>query len=285
LKFSLSTGTLYPYPLRTVFRWARLAGFDGVELVVNPEAIVRGGQKVGQLAHADGLKIFSVHPSVVPLPGWWERHGGLEPTIHLAQEAGASFVVMHTPRLESLETGEGLAFSRQIKVWQQQMATSGLQLAMENKAIHAQAHRRYALSPLERLRAFVDGYDLKLVLDTSHAGSAGEGLEHARQLFGGRLVNVHLSDMGGRVPLPSVKRMRMLFGEHRFPGTGDLPLAGLLASLANDQYNGLVTLEVSPFAAQAWWPPAIRRRLARAIAWMKQAAASHQTDRHSPSTA
>ena len=52
LRFSLSTGTLYAYPLRPVFRWARQAGFDGVELVINPEAAMRGGRAVQRLAQA-----------------------------------------------------------------------------------------------------------------------------------------------------------------------------------------------------------------------------------------
>ena len=76
MKFSLSTGTLYPYPLRLVFRWARRAGFDGVELVINPEAVARGGRAVRRMARAEGVEIFSAHPTVVPLPGWRERDGG-----------------------------------------------------------------------------------------------------------------------------------------------------------------------------------------------------------------
>ena len=70
MKLSLSTGTLYVYPLRTVFRWARAAGFDGVELTVNPEAIVRGGRAVRELAEAEDVELLTVHPTVVPLPRW-----------------------------------------------------------------------------------------------------------------------------------------------------------------------------------------------------------------------
>ena len=93
MKFSLSTGTLYVYPLRTVFRWARACGFDGVELSVNPEAILRGGQALQQLAVQAGVKILSVHPTVVPLPGWRERRDGMGPTIRLAMDTGAGVVV------------------------------------------------------------------------------------------------------------------------------------------------------------------------------------------------
>jgi sugar phosphate isomerase/epimerase len=277
LKFSLSTGTLYIYPLPVVFRWARAAGFEGVELVVNPEAIVRGGRAVRQLAEAEGVEIFSVHPSVVPLPGWRERHGGMDSIIRLAEEAGAGVVVMHTPRSESLDAGEGLAFRQQIEASQPRLAGTGLLLAVENKAIRADAERHFVLSPLARLRAFADRYDLDLVLDTTHAGTAGEDLVHARQAFGGRLANVHLSDMGGSVPLAGLPGAQRLLGEHRFPGAGDLPLAGLLADLAGQGYAGPITLEVNPFEVPAWWPPAVRRRLAQAVTWMRRATSDGAT--------
>jgi sugar phosphate isomerase/epimerase len=279
LRFSLSTGTLYIYPLQTVFRWARAAGFDGVELNVNPEAIGRGGKSVRYLAEAEGIEIFSVHPTVVPLPGWWERRGGIDPTIRLAQGAGARLVVMHTPHSESLDEGEGLRFREKIEAWTTRLAGHGPQLAVENKAIRAEVQRRYALTPLERLRAFADRYDLGLVLDTTHAGTADEDLLRARQILNGRLVNVHLSDRGGSFPLATSSYMQRMLGEHRFPGTGDLLLADLLADLAAEGYAGPVTLEVSPFALRGWWPPTVRRRLAQAVAWMRQAAGYEARDR------
>jgi len=274
MKLSLSTGSLYPYPLRAVFRMARGAGFDGVEVGVNPEAIARGGQAVRQLAEAEGLSLFSVHPTVVPLPGWREQHGGLDRTIRLAQDAGAQVVVAHTPWTETLDEGKGLAFCRKIEALQARLAGGGLRLAIENKAVYREAQRGYALTPLDRLRAFADRYDLGLVLDAVHAGSAGEDLIYARQTFGSRLVNVHLSDLGGSRPFRSVRLLDKLLEQHRFPGVGDLPLAGLLAELQRSGYAGPITLEVGPVDLQAWWPPAARRRLAQAMAWMKEALSS-----------
>jgi sugar phosphate isomerase/epimerase len=276
LKFSLSTGTLYVYPLRTTFRWAHGAGFDGVELSVNPEAIVRGGRAVQDLASQEDVEILSVHPTVVPLPGWWERRVGIGPTIELALEAGAGVVVTHTPPSETLDEGKGLAFRNRIETWQSRLAGSGLRLAVENKAIHKEAARKYALSSLDRLRAFADAYDLGLVLDTTHAGTAGEDLLRALQIYDGRLVNVHLSDVGGRVPLAGLPLARRQLGEHRLPGAGDLPLEELLATLAREHYPGPVTLEVNPLEVRVWWPPAVRRCLALAVAWMHRAAASRR---------
>jgi sugar phosphate isomerase/epimerase len=274
MKLSLSTGSFYTYPLRTVLRMAREAGFDGVEIGVNPEVIARGGQAVRRLVEAEGLSLFSVHPTLVPLPGWREKLGGLDRTIRLAQAAAAQVVVAHTPRVETLDGAKGLIFCRQIETWQARLAGDSLRLAIENKAIYREAERHYALTPLDRLRAFADRYDLGLVLDAVHAGSAGEDLVRARQTFGSRLVNVHLSDLGGQWPFRSVRPLRKLLEQHRLPGAGSLPLAGLLADLQHSSYAGPITLEVGPVDLQAWWPPAARRRLAQAMVWMKEALSS-----------
>jgi sugar phosphate isomerase/epimerase len=263
-----------------VFRWAQEAGFDGVEVVVNPEVVARGGEGLSRLAGDEGLTLFSVHPTVVPLPGWRERHGGAGPTIRLAREAGAGVVVMHTPRATSLDAGEGLAFRRRIETWAERLAGAGTRLAVENKAVRRATDLDYALTPLERLRAFADRYDIGLVLDTSHAGSAGDDLLAARRVFDGRLVNVHLSDLAP--PASPLPRLNDVLTTHLFPGTGHLPLAHLLADLVHSGYQAPVTLELNPFALRFWWPPAIRRHLSRAVQWMQ--AARGYTETHGEGT-
>lgn len=224
-----------------------------------------------QMAVQEGVEILSVHPTVVPLPGWWERRAGMGPTIRLALETGAGVVVTHTPHAESLDEGAGLGFRRRIETWQPRLAGTDLRLAVENKAIHHEAAWGYALSPLDQLCAFADRYDLGLVLDTTHAGTAGEDLIRALQIYGGRLANVHLSDIGGRVFLGRNRFVRRYVGEHRLPGTGDLALEELLGALAGEGFGGPVTLEVNPFEVRVWWPPAVRRHLAQASAWMRRA--------------
>ncbi len=266
---SLSTGTLYVYPLRTVMRWARQTGFDGVEVSINPEAILRGGRAVQRLAEEEGTRILSVHPAVAPIPGWRQRHGGLQRSIALAQQTGAGLVVIHVPRSESLDEGQGLELRGVIEEWQRQPAGTGLRLAIENKAVRNPAELRYALTPLNRLRAFADEYDLALVLDTCHAGLAGEELVRARELFGERLANVHFSDMGLPPRFPLLGPVRGSFQEHRPPGAGTLPLKPFLARLAGDGYAGLLTLEVNPLPMRFWWPPEARRRLVSTVSWIR----------------
>ncbi len=285
MKFGLTTGTYGFYPLRTLCRWARQASFETIELSINPEAIARGGAALRRTAEAEGLPIDSVHPTVLRLPGWREHHGGMDRTIRLALETGATTLVMHTPRSESLDAGEGLAFRQRVERWQPRLAElgSGLRLAVENKNVRLAQDRRYALTPLERLRSFADRYDLDLVLDTMHAGSAGEDLLRAREVFGGRLVQVHLSDMGGHVPLGNWPLAQDLWSQHRFPGAGTLALAELVAALAAARFDGRLILEINPVAARIWWPPAARRRLERAAGWLRRAAARGGSPPQDPS--
>ena len=121
------------------------------------------------------------------------------------------------------------------------------------------------------MRVFADWFDVGLVLDMAHAGSVGEDLVAVWRVFDSRLANVHLSDWRPAGGEAARGRLSGAITDHLFPGAGTLPLAGLLADLAGSRYARPVTLKVNPFAARFWWPPAIRRRLAQAAAWMRAA--------------
>ena len=75
----------------------------------------------------------------------------------------------HAPRSQSLDEGRGWPQTVESRAGSGNQG-SRLRLAMENKAVRREPDRTYALTPLDRLRAFADRYDLGLVLDTIHAG-------------------------------------------------------------------------------------------------------------------
>ena len=105
MELSLSTGCIYVYPLRFVFGIARESGFVGVELVVSPEVELRGGRYVRHLAESSGLTIFSLHPPILPFPGWSDYRTIVPKLIDLALEADAEYVVLHPPSAPSLADG------------------------------------------------------------------------------------------------------------------------------------------------------------------------------------
>jgi len=271
MDLSLSTGSIYIYPLHSIFNIAKESGFAGVELVVSPEVELRGGRYVRRLAESYGLTVFSLHPPVVPFPGWADYRTTVPRLIDLALEAGARYVVLHPPNTRSLADDRGQRYVEALTKGMQRAEGTGLRIAIENRAFFRSSDRRYVLSDLRELRAFADELDLPLVLDTSHAATSSYGLSEAYHILADRLVNVHLSDMRSP-PWPlSVHYLHTYLKHHQIPGDGQLPLADLLGLLAADGYCGPITFEISPVALRIWWPPGVKRQLARCVDYVRRA--------------
>lgn len=269
MKLSLSTGSLYIYPLQATFRLAREAGFEGVELVVGPEVLWRGGKGVRRLADDCGLAIFSLHPPLFTLPGWQSYRVVMRKLIALAQEVECPLIVIHPPDAGSWEHPRSRAFLNALSTEQSRLRGTSIHLALENPA--PSPHGRRLLIDPEACRSFAQAHDLLLALDTAHAGSLSHSLDRAYQLWGARLANVHLSDVAVSSSLPDILGLHTYLKRHQFPGEGVLPLADLLRRLAANGYCGPITLELSPVALRIWWPPAVRCRLRQAVAWYNKA--------------
>jgi sugar phosphate isomerase/epimerase len=65
--------------------------------------------------------------------------------------------------------------------------------------------------------------------------------------------------------------MHSYFKHHQIPGDGDLSLLELLRRLKADFYEGLLTLEISPVALQAWRPRRAKENLSRCLDFVKEA--------------
>jgi sugar phosphate isomerase/epimerase len=270
MELSLSTGCIYIYPLRSIFSIARESGFAGVELVVSPEVEWRGGRYFRRLAESYGLTIFSLHPPILPFPGWADYRTAIPRLIDLALEAGARYVVLHPPNAHSLADERGRSYVEALREGLRRTEGTGLRIAIENRAFFRPQDQYYVLSDMRELRAFADELDLPMVLDTSHAATTSYSLAEAYQLLADRLVNVHLSDMRSP-PWPfRTPYLHTYLKHHQIPGDGQLPLADLLGRLAADSYRGPITFEISPVALRIWWPPSIKRQLARCVTYVRR---------------
>ena len=271
MELSLSTGCIYIYPLRSIFSIARESGFAGVELVVSPEVELRGGRYVRRLAESYGLTVFSLHPPILPFPGWSDYRTIVPRLIDLALEVGARYVVLHPPNARSLADDRGRRYVEALTDGLRRTEGTDLRIAIENRAFFRPQDRRYVLSDLRELRAFADELDLPLVLDTSHAATTSYSLAESYHIVADRLVNVHFSDLRSP-PWPfRTPYLHTYLKHHQIPGDGQLPLADLLGRLATDGYCGPITLEISPIALRIWWPPSVKGQLARCVAYVRQA--------------
>ncbi len=272
LKLSLSTGSLYLYPLHTIFKMAKEAGFSGVELVAGPEVLLRGGKYVRELSERYALPILSLHP---PLPPFSELDVKIIAPwlVELAWEVHCPLVILHTPKVIDLNGKLGRSYLETVVKSRWRVEGTATKIAIENRVFSREQDWDYALGDLRELRAFADEHDLALVLDTAHAGTSTYSLTEAYRFFDGRLANVHLSDIRYVPPLLDIPRLHNSLKHHQMPGCGWLPLVGFLRELVVNGYSGPVTLEVSPLALGIWWPPRVRHNLIRYMTYIEEALA------------
>ena len=270
MKLSFSTGCLYIYPLKSVFAIAKDVGFDGLELVINPEVTLRGAAYVKEFVRRYDLPVFSVHPPLFPYPGWSDLPSLMPKATELALEIGCPVLVVHPPKTESLDFPHGQRYVRAVLESREALRGTSTRISIENPGIFRQQDFAFALHDPAALRAFVDRHDLPVTLDTAHAGSADFPLGNLCTLMADRLINVHFSDVGYPPKLLDRPFLDTYLKHHQLPGDGWLPLGPFLQQLVSLGYDGPITLELSPVALRIWWPPAVRRRLAWAIKWIRE---------------
>lgn len=273
---SLSTGSLYFYPLRWTFSLAKRAGFDGVELVIGPEVDWRGPAYIKQLSQEFQLPVLTVHPPLYGYRGWNDINITYAPYVEkalaLTEAVGARLMVVHPPRAYSGERGVGKEFVERVIAARGALNCQGPKLGIENGAKFTNRDDHYILRGLPELREFAEKHDFAMTLDTAHVGTFELDLLDSLKFFDGRVANVHLSDLRV-VPhwLMNQPRLHSFYRQHQFPGTGTLPLRELLRDLKQRGYKGTVTYELSPLAVKALTPWRVEKKLREAVEFVKKA--------------
>ena len=228
---ALSTASVYPDRTPDAFEVAARLGYDGVEVMVTPDAVSQDVDALRRLADYHGVPVLAVHaPCLLITQRVWGREpwGKLDRAREVAEKLGAKVVVVHPPfrwqRDYAKDFLDGIAAMSD---------ESGVAFAVEN------------LYPLLRGETEIAAYaphwnpvemDCRAAtLDVSHAAVSGSDVLAMAEALGDRLVHVHLGD-GTKPGLPD---------EHLVPGRGTQPCAELLHWLGRSGYSGYVILEVS----------------------------------------
>ena len=232
-KVLCSTAPFFRQPLREAFRHIAGAGFEGVEVMVTRDPFTQEPHMLAQLASDHGLRVDAIHaPFLLVTRKVWgtDPVGKIYRAVHLAEEVGASIVVIHPPYRWQLR------YQRWVQEQMSEFSSrTGVTVAIEN------------MFPL-RLRgdvgvSFHASPDLKdldgagaVVLDTSHAAVSGLDIREAIRLDHGvgRIRHVHLSNNAGKgwdSHLPVDQE-------------GVLPLEEFLADIGQDGFRGNVALEL-----------------------------------------
>jgi sugar phosphate isomerase/epimerase len=263
IRVGMSTSCVFPLPLDEAFRLARIAGFDGIEIMVTNDRRTQDASTLLALSRKHHLPILSIHAPVLLATQfvWGVRpRVKLERSAALARAVGASTVVVHPPfRFQA-------AYSRVFEYIVETIREEfGVEVAVENMftwTVGGRDVRAYSPSPYP-----ADLNVSAMTLDFSHAALARrDGLEMALAI-GSRLRHIHLCDGLGDT----------LFDEHLVPGHGSQPVAEVLAYLARTGWNGSIVAEVHTHRART--TDARLAILAETLDFARTAIGLHETKR------
>jgi len=235
ISISLSAGTLYHLKLSEIFNIARECDFDGVELIINqvfekrdPRTILEKLTKIHPIS--------SIHSPFFKIGGWGNQIKTLLKVIELAGEFNIPLVNFHPPLWYPPELTFWRWF-RKVEDFQSLAKNKSTIVTIENMPYVGNRIRfnPNILRKTEMMTRFIEKHNLYMTFDTTHLGSHNPNfLGGFKQFYQtGRIRNIHFSDYGhGR--------------EHLFPGRGLLPLTRFLYLLKHLQYQGPLTVELSP---------------------------------------
>ncbi len=226
-----STAPWFRLPLRDAFRHIAEAGFESVEVMVTQDPSTQEPHLLRGLAKEFGVSVEAIHaPFLLVTRTVWgsEPTGKIVRAVQLAEEVGASLVVVHPPYRWQVRYRRWIEHSLA-----EFSARSGVTVAVENMFPVRVAgergltfHAGQAMEDLERVPY--------LVLDTSHAAVANLDIREFYGRFRDKIQHVHLSNNAGRgwdSHLPVYQE-------------GVLPLGDFLDDLARDGFAGTVSLEL-----------------------------------------
>lgn len=264
-KLILSTGAFPGFSIESSLSLAREAGADGVELMLTPRSRHMDSEYVCRLEARYDVPVRSIHTTLRLRSSSVETMARdiVESARFASRFPRCQVLVVHTPPVHSLHDAAARTWFDAVNTAVDISQRGRFDVAIENSGRSSTKTPTWAFDHPHRLLWLTEEWDLKITYDTAHAASRNWELLDTLKAFMPRIANIHLSD---------VSRRQSRFGlwnalrrDHQLPGYGTLPLDDVLLRVAQSQYDGLVTLELSPVAVQAWWRPASLRRVSEAI--------------------
>ena len=229
---ALSSASVYPDRTPDAFEVAARLGYDGVEVMVTPDAVSQDVDVLRRLADYHSVPVLAVHaPCLLITQRVWGREpwGKLVRAKDVAEQLGARVVVVHPPfrwqRDYARDFAAGLA---------RMSEETDVLFAVEN--MYPLRARGTDVVPYARHWDPVGQDYPHVTLDLSHTAASGSDAMVMAADLGPRLAHVHMADGTGTAIAPD---------EHLVPGRGGQPCAQLLTWLSATGYPGVVVLEVN----------------------------------------
>ncbi|MEX2426539.1 MAG: sugar phosphate isomerase/epimerase [Thermomicrobiaceae bacterium] len=269
MRFSFSSGSFPTYSLPAIFELGSQAGADAIEIMLTPRLLSQGATRLRFLEEGYNLPIASVH-SVLRLRDTTSEqfaHDILESARLVRKLECCQSMVVHLPyrpdaRLNSL-------WLETIQEAAEILEDSQARVSIENPDPPSYDLKEDDWLSITRWKVVSQEFATGATFDTSHAAASGWDLLAYAENPHRALDNIHLSDVGGKTYATGL--LNSLLHAHRPPGTGDLQIERFLARLSQTEFNGLITLEISPLRLPWYWLPSAQRALADMLGFCRSA--------------
>ena len=240
--FLLSTDCLKGYGLNRIFRFAKEAGIDGIELGMDVRRFdTQNADYLNELQKEYDLPIRVVKT----FPNSTIRQS--EMVLEIAKDVGAEVVVLDPPRFFDFKYKEWM--KKQVPLLRKKY---GFKIALMNGS----SEYVWGIIPGRAMTSMVDLQNFKEVcLNISHLYEKKMDLMRAYELIKSHLVHVHLSN---------VFRGK----EKSLLNDGIMPLESFLTKLKKDTYAFDISLLVSPTALAAGDDKIVTRSLKQSKAFV-----------------
>lgn len=209
------------------------AKIDGIELVASSIVFKRDIEKVKKILAENNLSVFSVHQPILKLCRI--SFSGIEILLALAAAFSAKVVVLHL-----FAIGKRLYNPEFVKALESLEEKYGVKIGLENGIKDIFTSLKTYCHEEEKIRKISSLTGLNLTLDTTHLAHAGGSIIDFYRQNKEKIINIHLSDY------------KNVFFNRFFPsgmhlplGEGELPIGEFLKILKEDNYGGLLTLEIN----------------------------------------
>lgn len=217
---TLSSDSLQGYGLNRIFAFIKEAGYDGIDLVVDPKNFdTQNVEYLKELVAQNQLPIVSLQTPMNSNPKTVLR------MVEIAKALGTKIIVVQPPRLFNLTYIRWLT-NEVPKIRQRE----DLSIALEN----APSDTFLGIIPEHAMQSLADLKKFKhAALDTSRVAFKKDDLIRVYNVLRKFLVHVHLSN---------VRKGK----GYALPDEGVLPLESFLTKLKQDGYKGAVSFKIHP---------------------------------------
>lgn len=222
------------HSLENIFQKLKQAGIEGLELIALKNLPERNIEILKKISQKYNLKILSIHQSNESLLNITINE--IKRLCKIAHVFSAHTVVLHINAIGS-------------KLFDKNFISELKKLQNEYKIIFG--IENVVKSPFSRSKEMYRGKEfsqaiklsgLAITFDTTHLGQAGDDICEFYKINKERIVNIHISDY----KKSWLNQILLLANKTHLPlNEGELPIAKFLKTLKEENYLGLITMEIN----------------------------------------